>query len=76
MGLGVAGDADVRERAAQLVQVLQQVERGVVVPGRRVGVAGRHEDAAHAGRRQTGAQISASSLRPEIIRAARCGTTS
>ena len=48
--LGVAGDPDVGEGTSQLVEPLQQVERGGVLPRRRVLVAARDEDGGDAGR--------------------------
>ncbi len=49
MALGVAGDADPPEGAAQLGQGVQQGQCAVVGAGGRVGVAGGYEDVVHAG---------------------------
>ena len=52
VGLRVSGDADPGERAAQLGQVLQHVQRAGELARRRVGVAGGHEDVVDPDRRQ------------------------
>ena len=74
VALRVAGDPDLLERMAELVQRLEQRRCAVERPVRLLGVAGDDEDVAHADLAQPGDELG-EVCGSRTRRAERCGTT-